>query len=106
MRKISCIVAVMGVFAGLAALPAGAWATAPAWFGGAGNAVFVQNNSAGGNAVVAYRRGADGALTQAGTYPTGGLGGQLAGSVADHLASRVTRLRQGAPSALRGQRRQ
>jgi 6-phosphogluconolactonase (cycloisomerase 2 family) len=87
MRKISRIVTLMSVFAGLAVLPAGAWAAAPAWFGGAGNAVFVQNNSAGGNSVVAFRRGADGALTQAGTYPTGGLGDQLAGSVADHLAS-------------------
>ena len=40
-----------------------------------------------GNAVVAYHRAPDGTLTLAGTYPTGGLGGVLAGSVVDHTAS-------------------
>jgi DNA-binding beta-propeller fold protein YncE len=40
-----------------------------------------------GNAVVAYRRSADGTLHPAATYPTGGLGGALDGSVVDHLAS-------------------
>jgi 6-phosphogluconolactonase (cycloisomerase 2 family) len=54
---------------------------------GARDAVFVQTDNASGNAVVAYHRAADGALTLAGTYPTGGLGGQLVGSVVDHLAS-------------------
>jgi 6-phosphogluconolactonase (cycloisomerase 2 family) len=65
--------------------PAGA-APAPA-VAGAGRAVFVQTDNLAGNQVVAYRRAADGTLTPAGTYPTGGLGGQLAGSVVDHLAS-------------------
>lgn len=51
------------------------------------DAVFVQTDNVGGNSVVAYRRAADGTLTQAGTYPTGGSGGVLAGSVVDHLAS-------------------
>jgi 6-phosphogluconolactonase (cycloisomerase 2 family) len=87
MKKIKRILALTGVFVGLSALPAGAWADAPTWFSKPGSAVFVQTNNANGNAVVAYTRGADGALTPAGTYPTGGLGGQLAGSVADHLAS-------------------
>ncbi|MFJ8023740.1 lactonase family protein [Streptomyces sp. NPDC096311] len=49
--------------------------------------VFVQTDNPGGNAVVAYDRNADGTLTTAGSYPTGGLGGSLAGSVVDHLAS-------------------
>ena len=53
----------------------------------AGGAVFVQTDNGSGNAVVAYQRAANGALTQAGVYPTGGLGGQLTGSVVDHLAS-------------------
>jgi 6-phosphogluconolactonase (cycloisomerase 2 family) len=53
----------------------------------AGGAVFVQTDNTSGNAVVAYQRAADGALSQAGNYSTGGLGGQLAGSVVDHLAS-------------------
>ena len=52
-----------------------------------GGAVFVQTDNTAGNQVVAYQRAADGTLTQAGTYPTGGLGGVLAGSVVDHLAS-------------------
>ena len=54
---------------------------------GARRAVFVQTDNPAGNQIVAYRRGPDGALAQAGVYDTGGLGGVLAGSVADHLAS-------------------
>src|SRR4029077_11351609 len=49
--------------------------------------VFVQTDDPTGNTVVAYDRAADGRLTQAGTYATGGLGGVLDGSVVDHLAS-------------------
>lgn len=58
-------------------------------FGGAfaEGAVFVQTDNLSGNAIVAYRRLADGKLTQTGVYPTGGLGGALEGSVVDHLAS-------------------
>lgn len=51
------------------------------------SALFVQTDGLAGNAVVAYDRAADGSLHQAGTYPTGGLGGALTGSVVDHLAS-------------------
>jgi 6-phosphogluconolactonase (cycloisomerase 2 family) len=54
---------------------------------GARDAVFVQTDNTAGNTVVAYHRAPSGALTLAGTYPTGGLGGVLGGSVADHLAS-------------------
>jgi 6-phosphogluconolactonase (cycloisomerase 2 family) len=50
-------------------------------------AVFVQTDNTAGNAVAAYHRAADGTLTLAGTYPTGGRGGILNGSVVDHLAS-------------------
>ncbi|MGA3147482.1 MAG: hypothetical protein ABSF33_08395 [Acidimicrobiales bacterium] len=55
--------------------------------GAPGDAVFVQTDNTAGNQVVAYDRGPDGTLTQAGTYSTGGLGGALTGSVVDHLAS-------------------
>ncbi len=55
--------------------------------GGAGRAVFVQTDNTAGNQVVAYHRAPGGRLTKAGTYSTGGLGGVLAGSVVDHLAS-------------------
>jgi len=50
-------------------------------------AVFVQSDNLTANTVVAYDRAPGGALTQEGVYNTGGAGGQLAGSVVDHLAS-------------------
>lgn len=49
--------------------------------------VFVQTDGPGGNAIVAYDRTGSGGLVRAGTYPTGGRGGVLDGSVVDHLAS-------------------
>jgi len=69
------------------AVPALAATAGNAGYGGAGGAVFVQTDNTAGNAVVAYQRAPDGTLTLAGTYPTGGRGGVLAGSVVDHLAS-------------------
>jgi DNA-binding beta-propeller fold protein YncE len=54
---------------------------------GGGQPVFVQTDNLAGNQVVAYDRSWNGTLTQAGVYATGGLGGQLEGSVVDHLAS-------------------
>jgi 6-phosphogluconolactonase (cycloisomerase 2 family) len=67
---------------------ASAATTAQQQFGpGAARAVFVQTDNLAGNQVVAYHRAADGTLTLADTYATGGLGGQLSGSVVDHLAS-------------------
>jgi len=73
--------------AGFAALagPSGAATHGPP--AGASRVVFVQTDNTVGNQVVAYHRGAGGVLTLAGTYDTGGLGGQLTGSVTDHLAS-------------------
>jgi DNA-binding beta-propeller fold protein YncE len=50
-------------------------------------ALFVQTDDPAGNTIVAYDRSADGSLRAAGSYATGGLGGVLAGSVVDHLAS-------------------
>jgi DNA-binding beta-propeller fold protein YncE len=68
--------------------PADAASAAPAFGpGGASQVVFVQTDNPSGNQVVAYHRTPGGALTQAGTYATGGLGGILAGSAVDHLAS-------------------
>lgn len=54
---------------------------------GGDHAVFVQTDDAAGNQVVAYDRADDGSLRWAATYATGGLGGQLDGSMVDHLAS-------------------
>jgi 6-phosphogluconolactonase (cycloisomerase 2 family) len=42
--------------------------------GRSAQAVYTQTNSAAGNAVLVLTRGDDGALTPAGSYPTGGLG--------------------------------
>ena len=50
-------------------------------------AVFAQTNDARGNELVAFTRDADGRLTNSGSYPTGGRGGVLDGSVVDHVAS-------------------
>ena len=82
----STVLAAVAALAGPAA--ASAAATARQQFApGAARAVFVQTDNLAGNQVVAYHRAAGGALALAGTYPTGGLGGQLGGSVVDHLAS-------------------
>src|SRR6185503_3250396 len=51
------------------------------------HAVFVQTDNPAGNAIVAYRRSPEGQLVQAGTYPTGGLGGALGEAKVDFLAS-------------------
>ena len=66
-----------------------ALATAPsALAGGKASVVFVQTNELSGNHVVVYDRGADGRLSQAGTYATGGNGGSAApGTESDRLAS-------------------
>jgi len=81
---VGAAVAVATPFAG----PAFASTTGSAFgSGGASHAVFVQTDNTSGNQVVAYHRAPDGTLRRAGTYATGGLGGILAGSVVDHLAS-------------------
>jgi len=92
-KVLSRLVPAIGV--GMLAMPAATVLAAPAFAspaasaGDSGNAgaVFVQTDNTAGNAVAAYHRAPDGTLTLAGTYPTGGLGGILSGSVVDHLAS-------------------
>jgi 6-phosphogluconolactonase (cycloisomerase 2 family) len=74
-----------GAAAALTALPASA-ATVHATPASA-HAVFVQTDNTAGNTIVAYQRTATGGLQQVGSYPTGGNGGILTGSVVDHLAS-------------------
>jgi hypothetical protein len=90
LTRIGSAVAVTGAalaaFAGLAG-PAGASTSHPGFPWGASHALFVQTDNTAGNQVVAYQRAANGTLSLAGTYNTGGLGGQLTGSVVDHTAS-------------------
>jgi DNA-binding beta-propeller fold protein YncE len=73
--------------AAAAATPAGAATVHRDFVPGASRAVFVQTDNPAGNQVVAYHRDGDGTLSKVATYPTGGRGGVLTGSVADHLAS-------------------
>jgi 6-phosphogluconolactonase (cycloisomerase 2 family) len=54
---------------------------------GPAGAVFVQSDDTTGNTIAVYDRSHGGTLSPAGTYATGGDGGQLASSVVDHLAS-------------------
>ena len=87
-KRIATAAATVAAVAAGAAGPASAQHPARHFrFEGDARAVFVQTDNLAGNQVVAYDRGADGTLTQTGVYDTGGLGGQLTGSVADHLAS-------------------
>ena len=72
----------------------------PGYASGGRRAVFVQTDSPAGNEVVAYSRSAAGTLTETGSYPTGGLGGVLAGSVVDHLASQGSLVLDRADDAL------
>lgn len=79
---------VAGAVAALAMLPLGAGAaSAQDLHGDAPGAVFVQLNGTAGNQVAAYTRAADGTLTSAMTYPTGGNGGTQVGAPLDALAS-------------------
>ncbi|HEU0303935.1 MAG TPA: hypothetical protein VFR32_05080, partial [Gaiellaceae bacterium] len=84
-RRISILAAVVAA-AAAAALPAGAAAATPD-APGVSPAVFVQTNDPSGNAVLSFRRAADGSLTQAGRFSTGGLGGTTVSAPTDPLAS-------------------
>lgn len=88
-RRNVFFVAAAAVSAVCALVAPAAFAGGPPPFVGAGgdHAVFVQTDDPAGNQVVAYSRAANGSLTGASTYATGGLGGVLSGSVVDHLAS-------------------
>ena len=96
--RVTAAAAVTAAAVASAASPAFASASSPADAGG-GHAVFVQTDNTAGNRVVAYRRAADGTLTPAGSYATGGRGGILAGSVVDHTASQGS-LAYDAPNGL------
>jgi 6-phosphogluconolactonase (cycloisomerase 2 family) len=86
-RVATTVLAGTALAAGAWAGPASATTAHHALISPAAGAVFVQTDNTAGNQVAAYQRAADGALTLASTYNTGGAGGQLAGSVVDHLAS-------------------
>lgn len=84
MRRRTLYMILVGVVVALAT----AAAAAGRGDAGPGSVVFVQTNEPTGNSIVVYDRGADGQLTRAGTFPTGGEGGVATpGTESDHLAS-------------------
>ena len=86
--SLASLMTIVALGAGTAlAWPASAATVRHGGFGGARHVVFVQTDNIAGNQVVAYHRRVNGSLSFARIYDTGGLGGQLAGSVTDHLAS-------------------
>ena len=90
MRRTILVLALAALIAAMvatAAVPALADNKSPSTPHASSGAMFVQTDNPEGNAIVAYHRSSDGTLHPAGTYPTGGLGGVLGGSVVDHLAS-------------------
>ena len=109
MKILTRVVALAAAAMAAAALAATPALAAPAHHDdgiGARDAVFVQTNNVAGNAVVAYHRNPNGTLKLVATYPTGGVGGRLGGSVVDFLARRdcsATTGTTGCSSRLRGQ---
>jgi 6-phosphogluconolactonase (cycloisomerase 2 family) len=86
------------------ALFVAALAAAPSAFASSKTpAVFVQTNELGGNHVAVYDRGADGRLSLAATYATGGNGGAAApGTESDRLASQGSLVYDAGQSLLLG----
>lgn len=76
---LALVLAIAALAAASFARPAAAAVGAPA--------VFVETNELDGNRIIAFDRSADGSLTEAGSFATGGLGGAQAGAVVDKLAS-------------------
>ena len=93
--KLAMVVASGAAVAALPALSASAAPLHPASHQASGRAqhrapqhtVFAATDATSGNTIVAYVRTAGGGLQQVGSYPTGGNGGVLTGSVVDHVAS-------------------
>jgi 6-phosphogluconolactonase (cycloisomerase 2 family) len=83
--KLAAVTAGGAAAAALSVLPASAAVARTA--AAEAHVVFVQTDNTAGNTIVAYQRTAAGGLQQVGSYPTGGDGAILPGSVADHLAS-------------------
>jgi hypothetical protein len=91
----STVMALLGALAVAAATVGGAGSAAAAVpqvtpravAGFTNHAVFVQTDNPSGNQIVVYDQAADGTLSAAGTYDTGGLGAVAAGAVVDPLAS-------------------
>jgi 6-phosphogluconolactonase (cycloisomerase 2 family) len=87
-KVLTRLVPAAGVVACLAGFASPAFASTASSAGSySSGTVFVQTDNTSGNQIAVYDREPGGSLVLAGTYNTGGLGGQLSGSVVDHLAS-------------------
>jgi DNA-binding beta-propeller fold protein YncE len=92
-KQVALALGTLGATLALAAAPAGAFdghghpGGEGGPFHGFASPVFVQTDNLAGNQIAVYDRTQNGTLSAAGLYSTGGLGGQLEGSVVDHLAS-------------------
>ncbi len=83
MRKSPFLLLLLAAATALAAAPAVAASSQ-----GTTPVVYVQTNQPSGNRIVVYDRAADGQLSEAGSYATGGSGSStLPGTQSDHLAS-------------------
>lgn len=77
----------LAVAAGCGGLAFAGATVVPVHAGSSADAVFVQTNDPGGNAIEVFDQVADGRLVAAGSFATGGLGGRESGAVVDPLAS-------------------
>lgn len=68
------VLGVAAIGAGLALAPSAAASPGPAAHSAPAGAIYLESNQVAGNAVLEYRRAADGTLTGPRTYPTGGTG--------------------------------
>jgi len=107
MKRLTRLAAGASIAVGLSAFAApiaagalGPPTSGPNFGGGFQHPVFVQTDNLAGNQVVAYDRAANGTLTLANTYATGGLGGELNGSHVDHLGSEGSLTYDSAQSSL------
>ncbi|WP_426593184.1 lactonase family protein [Cellulomonas sp. McL0617] len=87
MKRITRLGAVVAVAAVSVLATSPAFASVPAHHGPATSYVYVPTNDPAGNVVRVLARAADGSLSVAGSYATGGVGGALTGAVVDRLAS-------------------
>jgi 6-phosphogluconolactonase (cycloisomerase 2 family) len=98
LRPLSVAAFTLGISLGVAGIAGATGATTRHADSPSAHALFIQTDGTAGNRILAYQRAADGTVSLAGTYATGGLGAVAAGATADPLAS------QGSLALVRGGR--
>ena len=87
LRTLAASVFAVGFGAGVLGIAGTAGADPLPTFPQGGHALFIETDQSSGNEILAYTRGADGTVSLAGTYATGGDGASAVGATADPLAS-------------------